>query len=51
MAVDSILSWNSVLLQANANDHALSHPEEGGPVLTARASAIVSVAIDRKSVV
>ncbi len=45
MAVDSILSWNSVLLQANADDHALDHPEEGGPVLTARAFAIVSVAM------
>ncbi len=45
MAVDSILSWNSVLLQANANDHALDHPEEGGPVLTGRAFAIVSVAM------
>src|SRR5205823_5769869 len=45
MAVDSILSWNSVLLQANANDHALDHPEEGGPVLTGRAFAVVSVAM------
>ncbi len=45
MAVDSILSWNSVMLQANANDHALAHPEEGGPVLTGRAFAIVSVAM------
>src|SRR5262245_48745965 len=45
MAVDSILSWNSVMLQANANDHALAHPEQGGPVLTGRAFAIVSVAM------
>jgi hypothetical protein len=45
MAVDSILSWNSVLLRANANDHALAHPEQGGPVLAARAFAIVSVAM------
>jgi hypothetical protein len=45
MAVDSILSWNSVLLEANANDHALDHPDEGGPVLTGRAFAIVSVAM------
>src|SRR5262249_18030736 len=45
MAFDSILSWNSVMLQANANDHALDHPEQGGPVLTWPAFAIVSGAM------
>lgn len=45
MARDAILDWNAVMLRANANDHALPHPEEGGPVLTGRAFAIVSVAM------
>lgn len=45
MAVDVILEWNDVLLQANANDHSLSAPEQGGPILTARAFAIVSAAM------
>src|SRR5882724_320029 len=45
MARDTILDWNAVMLQANANDHALAHPEEGGPVLTARAFAITSAAM------
>src|SRR5436190_18187356 len=45
MARDTILDWNAVMLQANANDHALAHPEEGGPVLTGTAFAIVSVAM------
>ena len=45
MARDVILDWNAVMLQANANDHALGHPEQGGPVLTGRAFAIVSVAM------
>ncbi len=45
MAVDVILEWNDVLLQANANDHSLTAPEQGGPILTARAFAIVSAAM------
>ncbi len=45
MAVDVILEWNDILLQANANDHSLSAPEQGGPILTARAFAIVSAAM------
>lgn len=45
LAVDSILQWNEVMLQANANDHALSAPEQPGPILTARAFAIVSAAM------
>jgi hypothetical protein len=45
MARDAILDWNAMMLQANANDHALDHPEEGGPVLTARAFAITSAAM------
>ncbi|MFO0808860.1 MAG: phosphatase PAP2 family protein [Gemmataceae bacterium] len=44
-AVDTILEWNGFLLQANAADHALSAPEQGGPILTARAFAIVSTAM------
>jgi hypothetical protein len=45
LAVDSILAWNDIMLQANANDYSTSSPEQGGPVLTARAFAIVSAAM------
>jgi len=45
MAVDVILEWNDVLLEANANDHSRLAPEQGGPILTARAFAIVSAAM------
>lgn len=45
MAVDVILEWNSVLLKANAADHARTTPEQGGPILTARAFAIASGAM------
>src|SRR2546429_2206126 len=44
-AVDVILEWNAVMLQANAVDHSGSAPEQGGPTLTGRAFAIVSVAM------
>src|SRR5262245_20186585 len=44
-AVDVILEWNAVMLQANAVDHSLSAPEQGGPTLTGRAFAIVSAAM------
>ncbi len=44
-AVDPILAWNAVLLQANAVDHSDGSPEQGGPELTARAMAIVSAAM------
>lgn len=30
--VDAILEWNEVMLEANANDHALASPEQGGPI-------------------
>jgi hypothetical protein len=45
MAADMVLEWNDVLLAANANDHSQASPEQGGPVLTARAFAIVSAAM------
>ena len=45
MAADMVLEWNDVLLAANANDHSRASPEQGGPVLTARAFAIVSAAM------
>ncbi len=45
MAVDVILEWNEVMLDANAVDHSLAKPEEGGPILTARAFAMVSAAM------
>jgi len=44
MATDVIMEWNDVLLDANAADHA-GAAEQGGPILTARAFAIVSVAM------
>jgi len=44
-ASDPILAWNEVLLQANAADHSRPAPEQGGPNLTARAFAVVSVAM------
>jgi len=44
MATDVILEWNDVLLKANAADHS-GTAEQGGPILTARAFAIVSVAM------
>jgi hypothetical protein len=42
---DIILEWNNVMLNANAHDHTLMNPEQAGPVLTARAFAIVSAAM------
>jgi len=46
LSVDPILEWNEVLLQANVVDHGGLHaPEQGGPVFTARAFAIVSAAM------
>ena len=42
---DSILEWNDVMLKANAADHGLAKPEQGGPILTTRAFAIVSAAM------
>ena len=38
-AVDVIMEWNAVMLQANAVDHGQSPPEQPGPNLTARAFA------------
>jgi hypothetical protein len=45
MAVDVILEWNDVMLDANAVDHSTGTPEQGGPILTGRAFAIVSAAM------
>lgn len=42
---DSILEWNDVMLKANAADHALAKPDEGGPILASRAFAIISAAM------
>ncbi len=44
-AVDVILEWNDVMLEANARDHSRKAPEQGGPVLTGRAFGIVSAAM------
>jgi hypothetical protein len=45
MARDMILDWNAIMLQAEANDYSLPKPQQPGPVLAARAFAIVSVAM------
>jgi hypothetical protein len=45
MAGDIILEWNAIMLEANARDHSRQAPEQGGPVLTSRAFAIVSAAM------
>ena len=42
---DSVLDWNAILLQANADDHTFGSPEQGGPTRTSRAMAIVHAAI------
>lgn len=45
---DAVLAWNSVLLQACANDYdpaVVSPPDQAGPTKTARAFAIVHAAI------
>jgi len=42
---DVILEWNAVMLQADANDHARTSPQQGGPILASRAFAIVSAAM------
>ena len=44
MATDVILEWNEVMLTANAADHS-GTAEQGGPILTARAFAMVSGAM------
>jgi hypothetical protein len=40
-----LLFWNEIALKANARDHARVPPDQGGPVRTARAFAIVHVAM------
>jgi len=40
-----LLFWNGVALNANALDHALARPDQGGPLRTARAFAIVHIAM------
>src|SRR5262249_33785501 len=46
LSVDPIMEWNAVMLQADVVDHSgLGAPEQGGPVATSRAFAIVSVAM------
>ena len=42
---DSILFWNSVALEANRNSHTNGASEQTGPVLSARALAIVHLAM------
>jgi hypothetical protein len=45
LSADAILEWNGIMLQADANEYSLTTPEAAGPVLTARAFAIVSAAM------
>jgi Vanadium chloroperoxidase N-terminal domain len=40
-----LLFWNGIALNANALDHALARPDQGGPLRTARAFAIVHIAM------
>jgi hypothetical protein len=44
-AIDPILEWNAVMIEANAVDHSKAVPEQPGPVLTGRAFAIISAAM------
>lgn len=45
MAVDVILEWNDIMLQANANDYTSSAWEQAGPIKTSQAFATVSGAM------
>lgn len=42
---DPFLRWNETLLEANAHDHALKSPDQGGPTKTSRAFAMVHLAM------
>lgn len=42
---DVVLEWIDVMLDANAWDHSGGRPDQGGPVLTARAFAMISGAM------
>jgi hypothetical protein len=42
---DPFLRWNEIILDANANDHALTNPDQGGPTQTTRAFAMVHIAM------
>jgi len=44
-STDAVRRWNGILLDANAADHALVKPNQLGPLRTARAFAIVHIAI------
>lgn len=46
-AVDPVLEWNAIALEANAVDHSdtVNGPEQGGPCKTSRAFAIVHAAM------
>ena len=43
--IDAVRRWNEITLNANAADHALAKPNQLGPLRTARAFAIVHIAI------
>jgi Vanadium chloroperoxidase N-terminal domain len=44
-ATRRLLFWNGIALNANGLDHALARPDQGGPLRTARAFAIVHIAM------
>ena len=45
LGLDAVRRWNLITLEANGVDHALPMPDQLGPVRTARAFAIVHIAI------
>src|SRR5437867_3144082 len=44
-AIDPILEWNAVMIQADAVDHSGTLHQQGGPILASRAFAITSAAM------
>lgn len=45
LSADPVLEWNALMLQANATDAGLAHPDQPGPTRESRAFAIVSAAV------
>jgi membrane-associated phospholipid phosphatase len=45
MAVDAVLDWNAVALEALKNDASMSPPDQGGPTRGANAMAIAHIAM------
>ncbi|HYX35845.1 MAG TPA: hypothetical protein VE954_22325, partial [Oligoflexus sp.] len=45
ITTDPILEWNEIMLEANAQDHARTPPDQPGPTRTSRAFAITQLAM------